>query len=69
MRCPGSGRVLAAMTFLRSAAAQLYNCQGLQQQQLIKLARFFKVLAGAVVTADHALRTREGWQRVRDTSE
>ena len=27
------------------------------------------MLAGAVVTGDHAVKTSDGWQRVRDTGE
>ena len=27
------------------------------------------MLAGAVVTGDHAVKTPDGWQRVRDTGE
>jgi hypothetical protein len=48
----------AVVQLSRFAARAVYETRAL-----------FTVPAGAVVTADHALRTHEGWQRVRDTSE
>ena len=67
----GGGRVLAVMAFLRSNAAPLYRYRGSQSFKRFcrpsSIAAAYEVLAGTVVTADHAVKTRDGWKRVRDT--
>jgi hypothetical protein len=65
----GGGRILAVMSFLRSEAAPLYRYHGSVTLEAVPCVscRCSQAIAGAVVTADHAVKTHQGWKRVRDT--
>ena len=65
----GGGLVTAVMSFLRSEAAPLYQYQGMMSFNcsFTHTINFHNPIVGTIVTADHAVKTPEGWKRVRDT--